>query len=422
MKTRSRSLAVPSLTACIMAAAAFALLAVQLKPELALARAPQTESETPVSLRFFGIHRLPQDPWPNVPFGSWRVAIAWRLVEPQKGTWDFKGADEDVEQAVQHNVDLVVTVGFIPRWASATPDKSCKVGMGECAEPKNIQDWKDWIAKIASRYKGKVKYYEIWNEPNDSEYFYTGSVSGLVQLTKAAHEVVEGIDPEIKILSPSPTGPAGEDFMAKYLASGGGQYADIISYHFYVPGPPEGLYRYVQQIHGLMEKNGVGNKPLWDSENGWQGPALDEATQAAYVARATLVERAAGVSRQFWYAWGIPQSLRFVEDDHITPSSGGRAIKVLEDWMLGRVVESCESSDLPASRGVSHSIWICSLLRDGIRNYVVWHPDGDHEFSVPDKWGGRINEVRDLSGGVRRLPPNRRVTVGTRPVLLDHGE
>jgi len=422
MRIRRHSLPALCFTASVIIAAALALVVFQLNTAPALTLALQGDSEAPVTLRFFGIHRLPQDPWPNVPFGGWRVTIAWRSVEPQKGTWDFKAADQDVEQAIQHNADLVLLVGFTPRWASVTPDRPCKVGLGECAEPKNIQDWKDWIAKIASRYKGQVKYYEVWNEPNDSEYFYTGSISGLVEMTKAAHEVVASIDPEIKILSPAPTGPAGVDLMAKYLAAGGGRYADIISYHFYVPGPPEGLYRYVQQIHGLMEQNGVGNKPLWDSENGWAGAALDGETQAAYVARATLVERAAGVSRLFWYAWGIKQSLHFVEDDKLTPSSGGQAIKILQDWILGKAVEKCESSDIPPPRGTSHALWTCSLLRNGIRDFVVWNPDGNREFGVPDGWGARINEVRDLSGGVRRLPPNRRTTIGKQPILFTHGQ
>src|SRR5579863_8146115 len=62
------------------------------------------DSDAPVTLRFFGLHRVTEDPWPTVPFGSWRLTIAWRTCEPERGTWDFKQADEEVEQAAQRDV------------------------------------------------------------------------------------------------------------------------------------------------------------------------------------------------------------------------------------------------------------------------------------------------------------------------------
>src|SRR5271170_3417385 len=83
----------------------------------------------PVTLKFFGLHRRLEDPWPAVPFGSWRVTVAWKNAEPEKGVWDFKTADQEVEQATQHGVDLVVDIGFVPTWASSTPDRKCMVGM-----------------------------------------------------------------------------------------------------------------------------------------------------------------------------------------------------------------------------------------------------------------------------------------------------
>jgi hypothetical protein len=348
--------------------------------------------------------------------------MAWRTCEPEKGVWDFRQADEQVEQAIRHDVDLIVDVGFVPRWASATPNKTCQLKVpGQCAEPRNIEDWKQWITTIAMRYRGKVKNYEIWNEPNDGG-FYTGSVGGLIRLTKVAQEVVRGIDPEIKILSPSPYGRPGLEWMERFLGGGGGEYSDIISFHFYVhPGPPEGVYRYTQQVRKMMDRQGVGDRPLWDTEIGWGHVAqIDEQTAAAYLSRTMLLQRAAGASRVFWYGWGLHYPLDFVESDKITPSPAGEAMKTLEGWLVGAVVESCDSSDMPQMKEPSHAPWTCVLRRGATKSYVVWHPDCDTRFSIPASW--QVTRAHDMLGRVADLPSAGQITIHSYPVLLNNAQ
>jgi hypothetical protein len=381
-----------------------------------------SDQDSPVTPKFFGLHiaDFSRDPWPSVPFGGWRFTVAWRSVEPQKGVWDWKSTDAAVDAATQHGVDVLINMGFTPQWASSTPDKRCLVGTGQCAEPRDFQDWRDYVRTLATRYKGRVKFYEIWNEPDDAS-FYTGSDAGLIQLTRGAYEILKGIDPSIQVLSPAPGGLGGLALLDRFFRGGGGNYIDVVAYHFYVsPSPPDGLFRYIQELRQIMEKDGVGQKPIWTSEIGWSTEPLSDAKQAAYVSETLLIARAAGASRLFWYQWGNRSevTLFLVQPDKKTLTPAGLAFKITQDWMLGAVVK-CDSPDKPEpKKGASHALWTCTLQRGGNTSYVVWNPEGGGAFAVPTSW--HVNRLRSLADVTEPLPATRQVILGGQPVLFDY--
>jgi hypothetical protein len=388
---------------------------------VAVAWQASPDQNSPVTIQFFGMHLkdFAHYPWPTVPFSAWRVTVAWKNVEPQKGVWDLAQTDAEVEAATQHRVDLLFNLGFTPNWASSAPDRVCVVGKGACVEPKNMEDWRNYVRTLATRYKGKVKYYEIWNEPDDTT-FWNGTDAGLVQLSKATYEVLKAVDPSIQVLSPAPGSPAGLALLDRLFSAGDGEYFDIVAYHPYVsPEPPESLYRYVQQIHQLMQKHGLGQKPLWVTEIGWATKPMPDSVQAAYVAETFLLLRAAGASRAFWYQWGNrnENTLYLVNEDNKTLTPAGLAFKVTEDWMLGAVVTSCDSADKPEIKKASHSLWTCKLDREGKTSYVVWNPDGGVKFTVPPSW--KVNRIRSLENVDKPLPASREEMLGHQPVLFD---
>ncbi len=71
--------------------------------------------------------------------------------------------------------------------------------------------------------------------------FWSGSTDELLTLTKEASAIIKGIDPTAIIVSPAATNNAsGPSWVNEFLSKGGGQYVDVIGYHFYVNAqPPE---------------------------------------------------------------------------------------------------------------------------------------------------------------------------------------
>jgi len=281
--------------------------------------------EDPIPPAYFGmhIHRLATTtPWPEVPFGTWRLwdaYVAWPNLEPRKDQWDFATLDKYVTAAEQNHVDVLLPLGLSPRWASSRPNEESGYMPGNAAPPIHVDEWQNYVRTLATRYKGRIHTYEIWNEPNLKQ-FYTGSVQELVRLAKVAYTTLKQVDPMILVCSPSATGKDGAIWLEQYFQAGGGKYTDVIGYHFYVnPEPPENMVPLIQKVKAVMEKYGM-HEQLWDTETGWAiqnnqslvAPALGKGFNSlvltgeqasAYIARAYLLSWGAGVSHLYWYSW-----------------------------------------------------------------------------------------------------------------------
>jgi hypothetical protein len=339
------------------------------------------------------------------------------MIEPRRDVWDFTKLDSKLDEAARHNVELLFSLGYSPQWASSHPEKTCTVGMGACWEPKDIQDWRSYIRTVGTRYKGRVHLYEVWNEPTDGS-FWQGSVSSLVLLTQVAWQVLKEVDPTNKIITPSAIGPRGIPWLDDFLSQGGGKYADIIGFHFYfAPAPPESVFAEISAVRAVMGNHGADNKPLWDTENTWSGGKLDDQTAAAYLARMFILDRAAGASRVFLYEWGNRGlAVPLVAGDGKTPSPAGKTFLVLQDWLIGAVLNSCRSDDMPKIWHGSHSLWTCDLKKNGHLQKIMWNPDGNITYRVPPSW--KINRVQTIVGESSSFPASGRLTVGIQPILL----
>jgi len=60
---------------------------------------------------------------------------------------------------------------------------------------------KHWVTTVVTRNAGRVKYWEIWNEPDSSD-FFTGNINQLVTYAQHAYTIIKSIDPSAKVISP----------------------------------------------------------------------------------------------------------------------------------------------------------------------------------------------------------------------------
>jgi hypothetical protein len=353
--------------------------------------------------------------WPSVPVGFvrlWDSGVQWPQLEPSPGQWNFDLLDQQVALGESHSADVIIVLALTPQWASARPSETCNYAPGNCAEPINISDWQNYVTQVATRYKGRVHYYELWNEPSLPAYF-TGSIQTMLQLSKTAYTTLKQIDPTITVLSPAAVvQTTGIAWLDQYLALGGGDYADIIAHHFYqFPGPPEDLVSYFAAVQNTLNIHGV-KKPIWDTEMGW-GPGQNFASEqemAGFVARTFLLHWAAGITRVAWYAWDDHNwaSLRFTETDGVTPTSAGRAFQTMQQWATGVTAVTC-SHDFVQT-------FTCQLNQtDGSVRYAVWNRDQPLNVDVPANW--QVSRAVRLNGDPATIT-NRTIDIGTSPVLL----
>jgi Glycosyl hydrolases family 39 len=364
---------------------------------------------------YFGLHihhldRPIPTPWPNMPVPTWRLwdaDVTWADLQPSKGQWEFTRLDRYVYLAQQHSTSILLPLGGSPTWASARPQVRTNYQPGFTAEPANMDDWRAFVRTVVSRYKSRIQAYEIWNEPNLKD-FWTGTTDQMLSLTREASQIIHSVDPQAIVVSPSATADYGIPWLDEFLKKGGGQFVDVIGFHFYVNPHtllPEDMVPVIQRVRQLISDDGLANKPVWNTETGWLSPAKFESDEfaAGFLARAYILSWAAGVQRFYWYAWDN-RSLAIVtykEDDHtVTPA--GHAYKVMEQWLVGAQMAGCtESAD---------RTWTCQLNRAGKKEWIVWNPKGSVKFDVPEAWRARyvtplLHDQHALNGSSIEIGP-----------------
>lgn len=345
-----------------------------------------------IPLTYFGLHIHRADAgtaWPNVPFGSWRLwdaYVGWAQLEPTANQWDFSRLDRYVAMAAITKVDVLLPLAMTPNWASARPTETSPYKPGNAAEPARLEDWTNYVSTVGQRYKGKIKNYEIWNEPSDRSH-YSGDIATLVKLTCEAKRVLKQIDPSINIVSPASAGGGRHiDYLDKFLRAGGKDCVDIIAHHFYMfKASPEAMVPLIRQVRTAMKKNGVANLPLWNTETGWWiangdgTPDHDmvskggwkklglETESGEYLTRALLLARSEGVDRFFWYSWDNRYGLGMIE------STSGAPKPMIEKWRT-LTTELVGANNLKCVE--SGGKWNCTYARkDGAAREIGWVMD-----------------------------------------------
>ncbi|WP_169793757.1 endo-1,4-beta-xylanase [Novosphingobium fuchskuhlense] len=320
----------------------------------------------------------------------WDSGTTWAVLEPKPGAWQWDQLDRWLAARAPGQA-VMLTLGQSPTWASSDPGWVNYNGAGAAAPPRNIADWTNYVTKVATRYKGRIQYYEIWNEPNDKT-FYAGNVAQLAELTRTASAVIRRIDPAAKIVTAPPYSPG---YLDQYLATGAAELADVIGYHVYAT-PPEEAARQLANVRLVLARRTT--KPLWDTEGGSGDGTTPPDKARTYMARKYLVDMAVGASHFGWYGWGpdTPYAVGTVApDDPRVETPAAKAFFTVRGWLVGAA--------LVGTRIDAAGTWRMAFdLPGGKRALVLWNPGGAARFALPQPYRG--GTVTDLDGATSPLP------------------
>jgi len=210
--------------------------------------------------------------------------VHWSGNQPEPDRWEWNTLDTYVNRVIAAGMDSpIIVLSMTPEWASTDPGTATHRGFGARSPPKDMNDWVEYCRRVATRYKGKVRYYEIWNEPNNADllprgYFFHAPAETYFEMLKLAAKAIREADPNALILAPSVTGHY-FPFLKRIMEMGGGDYFDILTIHTYAsPFSPEMGYQFnaeksyksrVDRTREIMRSYGHGDKPIWNTEVGY---------------------------------------------------------------------------------------------------------------------------------------------------------
>ena len=277
-------------------------------------------------------------------FGWVKQAFAWREIEGTgKGQFDWTVTDRIVDQAESIGLHMIARLDTDPTWASGRSyPNSQNVIM---SPPTKNKDFADFCFEVASRYKGRIAAYQIWNEPNLKREWGGNAPdpAAYVALLKAGSKAIKRADPNAIIISAglAPTTRSDDvampdtEFLRQMYAAGAQPHFDALGAHGagykappekdpaevandpnfynqgdpYCPGPACRIYcfRHVEDLHQIMVDNGDTQKKVVVLEFGWtmdsrEGSpyawhAVSEELQAAYFTRAYKY------AKENWQPW-----------------------------------------------------------------------------------------------------------------------
>ncbi len=238
-----------------------------------------------------------------------RMDFLWQEIEPEKGRFDFAKYDRIVELFRAGNIQILGALHYNAAWEGS--------GRAWNNPPEDNGLFVNYAASVISRYKDRIKYWEVWNEP-DSPIYWTPQdcLKSYCALLKEVYLAAKKIDPGCKILN---GGLANGIASINHLYdNGAGDYFDILNIHIFESPLHDGaitrVTAYTRAAYKIMQRKGDGRKKIWVTEigcpgvkkgiktgNWWLGENPDEEKQAQWLGQvygALLKEEA--VEKIFW--------------------------------------------------------------------------------------------------------------------------
>jgi hypothetical protein len=232
-----------------------------------------------------------------------RADFLWSDLEPQEGRFDFTHQDKVINMVIQHGLKFLGTLNYNPLWRShpwnTAPD---------------VASYVRYVRAVVRHYKDRVKYWEVWNEPDHPTYWAPqDDMAAYSLLLKEVYIAIKTEDPTAVVLT---GGLVDSSNLRKIYSRVGANAFDVVNLHPFVnPLAPNALDR-LAQMHGqAMEAMKAFNdteKPIWFTEIGcpgselsaggwWLGGVPTEIQQAEWLKNVyTNALKWKGVEKIFW--------------------------------------------------------------------------------------------------------------------------
>lgn len=203
--------------------------------------------------------------------------------EDEKGNpqYNYMYIDALYDYLLSIGVKPFVELGFMPA-ALASGSQTIFWWRGNVTPPKDYNKWGDFIRNLAQHFterygadEVKTWYFEVWNEPNLSPGFWSGSQADYFKLYQYSAKAIKSVNPDYKVGGPGTAGAAWESEMIDFCVKNNVPI-DFISTHSYG----------VKQ--GFLDEYGVGGTVLSKDTMSVSGDVLQSRKEIAASAKPNL--------------------------------------------------------------------------------------------------------------------------------------
>ena len=261
-----------------------------------------------------------------------RLQSGWQRTEKQKGVYDFAWLDSVVDNLLAIGVEPWLCFCYGNElYSEEAKHIYGAVGVPPIYTEEEKTAWKNYVQTTVRRYKGKIHYYEVWNEPDglwrrknpyrtpeevkaEEDYYASLDPAYAERLKNVANGreyakfcsdtalACKEADPDCEVIGLALA--YRRDFAAAFCAAGGLEHIDAVTYHSY--NLDEGTWRskmlYIRDLliqHGrtdikiIQGESGTQSRP--DGHGALQGGAWTQLKQSKYLLRHLVTDMGLGV-------------------------------------------------------------------------------------------------------------------------------
>ena len=280
-------------------------------------------------------------------------AIQQQAIEPRKGEYHWENVDTVLGIHDKYGLSTVGNILYAAPWNA---DRVQHTGILRQI-PKSLEEWGRWVETVVSRYKERVSWWEIWNEP-DINYmqagFWPGTVKEYYEMMKISYAAAKKANPNCKVIDTSVAWASGEDpFLDAMLSYGGDKYFDMFAVHY----PCENTWK---TQYGVFKKYNI-EKPFLNTETMWvveEGNKSPKEMLAEGLFRGYVTDLAWNTKLSVWFLFQpffyvsknnemVPYGLM---NGDMTPTAHLCAYRTLTDQLDGaKLIGVLTSGDTPKS-------------------------------------------------------------------------
>ncbi len=335
-------------------------------------------------------------------FSHVKQIFAWNDMEPEEGVWSFVAADRIVNDAERYGLSLVVRLSDAPEWAHPGVEGTKGEEYIDAPPDAEYMDaWANYCSTIATRYRGRINAYQLWNEPNLTREWgnQPPNAVGFTELLRVCSEAIRAADPDAILISAglSPTGnndtSAIRDdlYLQAMYDAGFQQYIDVVGMHapgYRAPeyGPDDAerddngrwsTFRRIEDLRAIMIQNGDAARQVAILEVGWTTDPREDSDYNWFAVtqeqQADYLVRAYQYAYEHWRPWVGLMSSIYIADPAWTPDDEEFWWAITEnvDWSpdgmprpafyaLANMAKYCGDETIPA-RGSDYQLPVDTL-------------------------------------------------------------
>jgi len=216
-----------------------------------------------------------------------RVDFLWSVVEKQKGVCDWSIYDRLFAGAEARSLEIYAIIHDTPAWA--TDDEP---GRGV---PRDLWDFSEFCYRAAARYRGRVRVWSLWNEPNLGRFWQGGRTEYIYSILLPGAHAIHRADPDALVAGPDLAHLSSahwKNWLRDCLIAAGDEL-DIVSHHVYPSGSrasdvieklEEGGPNFWDDpsVREVLENRGWIDRPFWLTETGVNVERSGEEGQADF--------------------------------------------------------------------------------------------------------------------------------------------